>query len=125
LGKEGSKKVPCIIFVGLKMVFSKTAPKWLQKKYKTLLKKSAFIVPTDVLYFFKIFHWFCPLSGPLSWPLRIFKLLICRFSSQYTYKQLAKGRTEISSKLELLKISNYRRHIFAGSALMGWGVLYE
>jgi hypothetical protein len=29
------------------------------------------------------------------------------------------NRTVISSKLDLLEISNYRRHIFAGSALMG------
>jgi hypothetical protein len=35
------------------------------------------------------------------------------------YEPSPKIRTAISSKLDLLQISECRRHIFAGSALMG------
>jgi uncharacterized RDD family membrane protein YckC len=58
LSKEWSKKAqaPCIILVGLKMVFSKTAPKMASKRIKrTLFKISTFTGPLDVFYFFKIF----------------------------------------------------------------------
>jgi hypothetical protein len=51
----GSKKVPCIIFWGLKMVFSKTAPKMASKRIKNVVQKTTFTGPTDVFYFFKIF----------------------------------------------------------------------
>jgi hypothetical protein len=63
--------------------------------------------------FSRFFSDFAPYQGRPPEPLRIFRLLTCGSLSQYTYKQFAKRRTAISSKLYLLEISNCRRHIFA------------
>jgi hypothetical protein len=62
---------------------------------------------------------FAPYRGCPLVPLGIFRLLSSGFSSQYMYEPSPKIRTAISSKLDLLEISECRRHIFAGSALMG------
>jgi hypothetical protein len=46
IAKKGSKKVSCIIFWGLKMVFSKTAPEMASKRIKKTFKISTFTGPT-------------------------------------------------------------------------------
>jgi hypothetical protein len=87
------------MFAGLKMVFSKTAPKMASKRIKTLFKIYTFTGPT----FSRFFSDFAPYQGRPPEPFGIFRLLTSRNSSQYTYKQLAKSRAGISSKLDLFK----------------------
>jgi hypothetical protein len=107
LSKKVSKKVPCIMFMGLKMIFSKTAPKMAQKRIKNVVKNIYFLQVLKICFSFsRFFTDFAPYQGRPPEPLKIFRLLTYRSSSQYMYKQSAKGRTGISSKLILLEISN-------------------
>jgi hypothetical protein len=86
-----------------------------------MVQKIYFYRPHRKILLFRIFSLVLALiRGAPQSPLRVFKLLICQNSSQYTYEQPPKNRTAISSKLNFLEIYQYRRHICAGSALMGY-----
>jgi hypothetical protein len=66
LSKEWSKKVPCIILVGLKMVFSKTAPKKASKRIKNVVQNIYFYRSYRYVLLFHDFSLILPLIRTLS-----------------------------------------------------------
>jgi hypothetical protein len=68
LSKKGSKKVPCIIFMGLKMVFSKTVPKMASKRIKNVVQNIYFYRSSRCVLLFQDFSLILPLirAAPLS-----------------------------------------------------------
>jgi hypothetical protein len=63
-GKDGYKKIPCVIFVGFKMVFSKTAPKIPSKRTKNVIKK-IYLYRRMCFTFPRFFTDFAPFRGLL------------------------------------------------------------
>jgi hypothetical protein len=98
-GKEGSKKVSCVLFVGLKMVFSKTSPKMASKRRKKVIWKIYFYRYYRCVLLFQDFSLILPLirASPLS-PLE--------FSGFWPAEIQANTRTNNRQKAELRYLQN-------------------
>jgi hypothetical protein len=99
LSKKGSKKVPCIIFRGLKMVFSKTALEMASKRIKNVVQNIYFYRSYRCVLLFQDFSLILPLirAAPLG-PLEFFGFCLAEVQ--------ANTRTNNRQKTELRYLQN-------------------